>query len=34
MDLLGQFDLRDVETTIRIMKAITQGAQQESESAA
>jgi len=32
--LLGQFDLRDVETTVRILKAITRRTQEEAESAA
>jgi DNA-binding MarR family transcriptional regulator len=32
--LLGQFDLRDVETTVRTLKAITQRTQEEARSAA
>lgn len=32
--LLGQFDLRDVEITVRTCKAITQRAKEEAESAA
>ena len=34
VDLLGQFDLRDVETTVHTMKAITRHAREEAESAA
>jgi DNA-binding MarR family transcriptional regulator len=34
VDLLGQFDLSDVETTIRTLKAITRSAQEEGGSAA
>jgi DNA-binding MarR family transcriptional regulator len=33
MDLLGKFDLRDVETTVRTLKAITLRAKEESLSA-
>ena len=32
--LLGQFDLREVETTVRTLKAITQRTQEEARSAA
>jgi hypothetical protein len=34
VDLLGQFDLRDVETTVRTLKAITRRTHDEAESAA
>jgi DNA-binding MarR family transcriptional regulator len=33
VDLLDQFDLRDVETTVRTLKAITRRTQEESKSA-
>jgi hypothetical protein len=33
VNLLGQFDLRDLETTVRTCKAITRRAQEEAESA-
>lgn len=33
MDLLGKFDLRDVETTVRTLKAITLRAKEEAPSA-
>ena len=33
-ELLGQFDLRDIETTVRTLKAITRSTQVEAESAA
>jgi DNA-binding MarR family transcriptional regulator len=33
-ELLGQFDLRDIETIVRTLKAITQHAQEDAESAA
>ena len=33
-ELLGQFDLRDVETTVRTLKAITQRTQEEAPSVA
>jgi DNA-binding MarR family transcriptional regulator len=33
-DLLGEFDQRDIETTVRTLKAITQRSQERAESAA
>jgi DNA-binding MarR family transcriptional regulator len=33
-DLLGEFDLRDVETTVRTLKAITRRAKEDTQSAA
>lgn len=34
VNLLGQFDLRDIETTVRTCRAITRRAQEQAESAA